>query len=120
MILRWSRCRAILVGTVAGWCVVCPARAQTIPPPPDPGRISNENLRNQRQIQRETEPQLEGPTVVGPAAPPAVIGPSGESRHFPYFARNDKVAELPYPNEDAELTFAEIERICTDLEPHSI
>jgi hemolysin activation/secretion protein len=77
VILRWSRCRAILVGTVAGWCVVCPARAQTIPPPPDPGRISNENLRNQRQIQRETEPQLEGPNVVGPAAPPAVIGPSG-------------------------------------------
>jgi len=77
VIRRWSRCPAILLWIVAGWSSVDSARAQAIPPPPDPGRISNENLRNQRQIQRETEPQLEGPPVVGPAAPPAVIGPSG-------------------------------------------
>lgn len=77
MIHRWSRCPAILLWIVAGWSSVDSARAQVIPPPPDPGLISNENLRNQRQIQRETEPQLQGPPVVGPAAPPAVIGPSG-------------------------------------------
>jgi hemolysin activation/secretion protein len=77
VIRRWSRCPAILLWIVAGWSSVDSARAQAIPPPPDPGRISNENLRNQRQIQRETEPQFEGPPVVGPAAPQAVIGPSG-------------------------------------------
>jgi hemolysin activation/secretion protein len=77
VIRRWSRCPAILLWIVAGWSSVDSARAQAIPPAPDPGRISNENLRNQRQIQRETEPQFEGPPVVGLAAPAAVIGPSG-------------------------------------------
>ena len=77
MIGGWSRFPAILIWAIAGWSTLSSTRAQTIPPPPDPGRISNENLRNQRQIQRETEPQLEGPPVVGPAAPPAVIGPNG-------------------------------------------
>lgn len=80
MIRRWSGCPAVLLWAVVGCSTVYSVdsvRAQAIPTPPDPGRISTESLRNQRQIQRETEPQFEGPAVVGPAAPPAVIGPGG-------------------------------------------
>ena len=82
MICVWSRFPAVLVWAIAGWSAVSSAQAQAIPTPPDPGRISNETLRNQRQLQRETEPQLEGPGVVGPAAPPTAIGPSGGPTFF--------------------------------------
>src|SRR4051794_600592 len=71
-----------LVWAIVGWAAGSWAQAQAIPTPPDPGRISNETLRNQRQLQRETEPQLEGPGVVGPAAPRTVIGPSGGPTFF--------------------------------------
>jgi hemolysin activation/secretion protein len=77
-----SRFPAILVWAIAGWSTISATWAQTIPTPPDPGRISSETLRNQRQLQRETEPQLEGPGVVGPAASPAAIGPSGGPTFF--------------------------------------
>jgi hemolysin activation/secretion protein len=44
---------------------------------PDPGSVSNENLRGQQLLRRETDPDPNIPGVIGPAASPTVIGPSG-------------------------------------------
>lgn len=47
------------------------------PPLPDPGSVSIESQRGQQQLRRETDPDLSGPAVVGPAAAPTQIGPAG-------------------------------------------
>ena len=76
----WGRWAAILVWAAAGGATLAPVEAQIVPPLPDPGRISNETLRQQQQLQREN--QFEGPGVVGPSAPPGTVGPSGGPSFF--------------------------------------
>jgi hemolysin activation/secretion protein len=66
-----------LVGLFITCSYFSSARAQIAPPLPDPGLISRESQRNQQQLRRETDSDLTGPAVTGPAAAPATIGPSG-------------------------------------------
>jgi hemolysin activation/secretion protein len=66
---------------IAGFVVACVSSSsvwsQNLPPLPDPGSVSNESLRGQQLLRRETDPDLSGPAVIGPAASPTVVGPSG-------------------------------------------
>lgn len=73
--------RARSLSAVAGFVVACVSSSsvwsQNLPPLPDPGSVSNENLRGQQLLRRETDPDPNIPGVIGPAASPTVIGPSG-------------------------------------------
>lgn len=75
-----GRLAAILVWAAAGGSTLTSVQAQVVPPLPDPGRISNETLRQQQQLQRDN--QFEAPGVVGPRAPPGTVGPSGGPSFF--------------------------------------
>ena len=44
----------------------------------NPGIISNENRRNERQIREQSDQTLQGPAVVAPKVPATQVGPSGE------------------------------------------
>lgn len=55
------------------------AAAQALPPQIDAGAIGRENLRNQQDLERRTEPDRSGPAVVAPARAPAGVTAGGPS-----------------------------------------